>query len=582
MNKRVIICLSIWFCSQYAYNQGGIFSKITEVNDPRIDSLSQIYKYYLDRFHYDSSIIPLLLFIELNLENEDGDRAHSGRFQLAKIYYILGSYPKAVENLEYCQLYYKQNNLNLDYVRTCHLLSFVYYKMNNPEMAHYFLGQTEFEKPTSNNPLCKNEHLLLQAILLKESNLLINLDKLESALKFSKENNLKDLQVMCFEGYGDIYARNDEPVLACSKYEKCLELCQELHYLNNEAQLLYKIHLCLSAQKKFEEANTLLLNYIAKKDSLQKINQNENLLKSEKVFSNKVLRNEKIELAQDNRLLELKSRRSSFANIGLLITVAAILLAVFLIVRFYMQKLNTSEIILRQNEQINKQKIKELENSIKLNNLESMIKGQEEERERIAKDLHDSLGGILSTIKLRYDNLSQRELSPGTLSEISKVHDLIDEACAEVRNISFDLKPGALDELGLTEAIRDLLNRFENNKINIIFQSWGIDSELPVEPTVLTHIYRIVQELVNNSSKYSKSNEILVQLIQNKDQLEIIVEDDGIGFDESKIQKGMGLDNIRSRVNYLKGELSIKSEPNKGTSTYIVIPLENTNVSDLL
>ena len=569
---RLICLLALISLSNLSIAQDNILSQFISTNDFQIDSLNKSIKHYLDTYQYDSAIIPLIQLIDYHLEDEEGTKAHSGRFQLARIYYILGWYTKAIDNLEYCQIYYKQNQINIDFVRTCHFLSLVNYKMGNLEMANYFLGQTEFEKPTSNNPVCKQEHLLLNALLHKDPDSSQRLFHIQDAIKFAKENNKNDMLIMAYEILGEYHTESYDANLACLAFQKCLGICQEINYLHHQAFLNFKIHQCLSSQEKFKDANDFLLQYIKSKDSLSRITENEALLKSEKIFANKRLREEKIELAQDKRLLELKSRRSNFTLIGLLVTVGAILLAVFLIVRFYQEKLSSSEIILRQNEQINRQKIKELENSIKLNNLESMIQGQEEERERIAKDLHDSLGGLLSTIKLRYDNLTYQFLQSNSSPEISKVHNLIDEACDEVRNISHDLKPGALEELGLTEAIQDMLNRFEKDDQHIIFQTYGFNEHREFDSTTLIYIYRIVQELVNNSSKHSKANEILVQLSLNSDQLEIIIEDDGIGFDENQVKKGMGLDNIKSRVSYLKGEISVKSEPNKGTSSFIVIP----------
>ena len=208
--------------------------------------------------------------------------------------------------------------------------------------------------------------------------------------------------------------------------------------------------------------------------------------------------------------------------------------------------------------------------------MKSMIAGQEEERERIAKDLHDSLGGLLSTIKLRFDKLQTDNRVALSNTDFIKVHDLIDVACVEVRNISHDLKPGALEDLGLIEAIKDMLNRYNREKgPEIIFQDYGFDGkEKIMESSRALQVYRIVQELLNNSIKHSKGNEILVQLSLKEPDLEIIVEDDGIGYQTDHVNKGMGLENIKSRIKYLKGEISIKSRPNEGTSTLIQVPVK--------
>lgn len=564
--------LSLYAQAQDSFT-GGL--KPTELNvlDIQTDTLSLSLKSSIQNHDYVKAIIPLIKLIEISLENEDGNRTHYYRFLLAKFYYILGWYSKTIANLEYCQIYYKQNQNNVDYVRTCHFLALVNYRIDNLEMANYFLGQTDLEKPTSNNPLCKYEHLVLEALIKTNSQDSNAIGHISEVLKFSKENSILDLQILSYFALGELQSKLGKTNESCLAYQKCLNLCESMIYLFDMASLNYKIHDCLKKQGLFEDANTRLLNFISINDTLNSIKQNENLLKIDEKYQNKTLREEKIDLAQDKRLFELKSRRSDLTLIGLLFGLVAILFAVFLLVRFYQQKLSASEIILIQNDQINTQKIKELENSITLNNLESMVKGQEEERERIAKDLHDSLGGLLSTIKLRYDKLIFETKNELYSSDFHKVHELIDEACTEVRNIAHDLKPGALEKLGLIDALEDMINRFLRTEQNIIFQHYGLEEANNIDSETSINVYRIIQELVNNSCKHSKAKEILVQLSRNENQLEIIIEDDGLGYDELNIIKGMGLDNIRSRVNYLKGEMSIKSDPGFGTSTYIVIPL---------
>jgi signal transduction histidine kinase len=151
---------------------------------------------------------------------------------------------------------------------------------------------------------------------------------------------------------------------------------------------------------------------------------------------------------------------------------------------------------------------------------------------------------------------------------------LVDVACAEVRNIAHDLKPGALQDLGLVGAIKDMLNRYNKvDGIEIIFQNYGFDHSKQINQNDSLQIYRIIQELVHNAIKHSGAKELLVQISLKDLDLEVIVEDDGSGFTVNTINRGMGLENIQSRVNYLKGELHIDSKPGKGTSFLLHIPV---------
>jgi len=231
------------------------------------------------------------------------------------------------------------------------------------------------------------------------------------------------------------------------------------------------------------------------------------------------------------------------------------------------------EIILAQKEQINEQKIKELNNNLQIQSMQSMMKGQELERERVAKDLHDSLGGLLSTIKLKFDGVINNGNPKISFSEYEKINVMLDDACQEVRNISSNLQPGALEQLGLVEALNDLINKYDQRTdVEIDFQHYGLGMK-KLDSFVSLNIYRIIQELLNNSLKHAKANEILVQINRNRSELMVMVEDDGQGYNPAMIEEGMGSENIRSRVNFLNGDLNIQSAVGEGTSTLITVPL---------
>lgn len=210
---------------------------------------------------------------------------------------------------------------------------------------------------------------------------------------------------------------------------------------------------------------------------------------------------------------------------------------------------------------------------MKISSMQSMIIGQEKERQRIAVDLHDSLGGLLSAVKLQFDNIRSKLNGHFHADQYQHATRLLDTAVEEVRNISRNLQPGALRELGLVSALKDLINRFEGEAYpDIFFQYYNIDEKLD-DMTALS-IYRIIQELINNSIKHAGADEILIQLTTEGDDIVIEYEDDGKGFDPEKLvtRKGMGVENIQSRINYLKGSLSFNSRENEGVSYLIRIP----------
>lgn len=279
-----------------------------------------------------------------------------------------------------------------------------------------------------------------------------------------------------------------------------------------------------------------------------------------------------IDVKRDLDIAEFKNRINRLVNYGLIFGALIILVVSYLIIRNYQERLNTNQIISKQKEEITKQRITDLENNLKIETMHSMIIGQEAERERIAKDLHDSLGGLLSTVKLHFDAVQAKNEDISSINEYQRANMLLDEACKEIRNISNNMQPGALLELGIVAAINDLINRLQSSgKPEIDFQHFGINGTL--DTTISLNIYRIVQELLHNSIKHARADEILVQLIRKDDELIVMVEDDGIGFDSNEVEKGMGTENIASRINYLKGDLSVHSVKGTGTTTMINIPL---------
>jgi signal transduction histidine kinase len=224
-----------------------------------------------------------------------------------------------------------------------------------------------------------------------------------------------------------------------------------------------------------------------------------------------------------------------------------------------------------QKRKLQEQKIAELEKEKLLSATQSLLKGQEDERSRLAKDLHDGLGGMLSGVKLQLGamkgNLILSEEHGRTFNNaLSK----LDESISEMRRVAHNMMPEALMKLGLQQALQDYcdgLSASQPFKINGEF--YGLEKRM--EPSTEIVVYRIVQELLNNAVKHSDAVNILVQVMRHDNNLSITVEDNGKGFDEKEIEtaRGAGLKNIQSRVDYLKGQLDMKSTPGKGTSVHI-------------
>jgi signal transduction histidine kinase len=205
-----------------------------------------------------------------------------------------------------------------------------------------------------------------------------------------------------------------------------------------------------------------------------------------------------------------------------------------------------------------------------------IVSTQDQERKRIAQDIHDSLGSVLSAAKLKLSSLeeSKKVLSSDLLEKYQASLDLLDEASTELRNISHNIMPATLSKLGLEAALQSLINKIAAHpKMQVNFTAHGFEGR--IEETTEMSIYRIILELLNNIVKHAAAEKVSIQIIKYPAYINLMIEDDGRGFDYNKAfeeKKGIGLGNILSRVEYLNGTIEIDSAAGKGTTVIIEIP----------
>jgi signal transduction histidine kinase/uncharacterized protein HemY len=212
---------------------------------------------------------------------------------------------------------------------------------------------------------------------------------------------------------------------------------------------------------------------------------------------------------------------------------------------------------------IAEQQIKHLEQQQQIIAAQSVMDGETAERTRLARDLHDGLGGMLSVVKLNLTDLEHLE----------KARELLDQSINELRRVAHHLMPESLLRYGLKTALED----FCKSAPNVKFHYFGNESHLDDRIEVL--IYRCAHELVNNAIKYANASTINVQLVQDPDLILLTVEDDGCGFDTETANPGMGLENLRTRVAAYNGKINLFSSPDKGTEVSVELALQQ-NLTD--
>jgi len=260
-------------------------------------------------------------------------------------------------------------------------------------------------------------------------------------------------------------------------------------------------------------------------------------------------------------ILENKRQKNQFL-VGLV--VLAVLFIGALV--FFRNRIKYQKTIAQQRAKLQNQKIIELQQENKIVALDSMLEGQEKERARIAQDLHDSLGGLLSSAKSYFQSTQTKE--GGTRQRIEKTTSLIDEAASEVRRISHNMMPQALTISGVKDALNDIAEALKIEKYDVTFECKNLP-ELNSNQEIM--VYRLIQELISNIKKHANASSVFIQLYAVDKEVFITVEDNGKGFDVNAIEqeRGLGLESIKSRVAYLDGKVLWDSEIGKGTTVDI-------------
>ncbi|MFB6454008.1 sensor histidine kinase [Chitinophaga sp. Hz27] len=244
------------------------------------------------------------------------------------------------------------------------------------------------------------------------------------------------------------------------------------------------------------------------------------------------------------------------------LTIALFLLALMLYYAFK-QRSNA----LKQKQKLHDLELDKINQEHRMTVLSAMLEGQEQERTRLARDLHDGLGGLLSGVKIELSAINAPESISPQQTVVHKTLLHLDSAVDELRRIARSMMPEVLLKYGLGEAIREYCNGLKKSGVPVSCQVYNYKNDMSHSRQVT--LYRIMQELVNNAVKHAGASEILVQLQQRDDRIFLIVEDDGKGFDKSQFQalKGAGLANIQSRVEMLHGILEVDSSGTGSTFT---------------
>lgn len=523
--------------------------------------IQNVSSYFGNTFELDKSI-DILLREGIPLAKKTKNYLMLGSFNqsIANSFSSLGDFNKARPYFKEAIIQMKKvDNFGLDVLSSCYIdYANCLIKLNDlSEASNVLTNVTKTLAQNDNNNLYPKYYSTLGYLLQMKNQHYKAIQQFEKGLTYYYTNpnySRRDIS------YGLLVLGLAKSKSEVKDYKTSTAILDSLNLNSSEHRLLkYELlHQNLTQLGDHQKANHFLEKFILLKDSLENESKEKEYRDLEAKYntSEKERKILKLESEKRDKEVRLKNLRFWYAFVSVSLFILVIL-TYFLYRNFKIQKkLN------EQQEIIHLQNIEFLRSKKEIEIMQAMIEGEESERKRISRDLHDGIGSRLSSLKMQ---IQQIDLTNYNFADYEKFLSNLNLAIKDLRQTAFNLVPETLAKLGLDMALNDLCFVMSNSMVQIHYSSSSIRSTILSSHQVT--IFRIVQELINNALKHSNCSEIVIDCIQNKELFLITVEDNGIGFNTSDLNcfTGLGLKNIKNRVELLNGNLEIKSTISKGT-----------------
>ncbi|HPV55677.1 MAG TPA: sensor histidine kinase [Tenuifilaceae bacterium] len=433
------------------------------------------------------------------------------------------------------------------------------------EVLSLLLKSKEIATEQENLYILELVHLNLGSYYyLSENNYEKSIGEYIQALNYAKALG-SDWEVMRITtNVSEVYFLDNQLGKAMEYAEKSLGIAERMGTGDIKQRALSILAKVYASKGQYSSAYENLLKSYIIRDSVFNDSKQMHVNYLESRYHSEMKEKEIIILKNTQREHELILKRRKYQLI-ILITIILIvaLVAAFIIVRNkYRQLLDAQKL------HIQEQQIKQLEQEKQLVATQAILEGEATERKRLARDLHDGLGGMLSVVKMGlHDVKSGVALDSDDVLRFNKVLEMLDSSIRELRRVAHNMMPESLMRYGLKASLTDFCGNIPNVQFHYFGNEQRLDSKLEMM------IYRTAHELVNNALKHAQAQHINIQIVQGTDRVSLIVQDDGVGFDPKVKSEGTGLDNIRCRVQLFNGTMDIFSKTGNGTEVNVEFKL---------
>ena len=359
--------------------------------------------------------------------------------------------------------------------------------------------------------------------------------------------------------HGNLYNKQKKYKSALLNYEESYAILKNGAFTEDLYELMPIIIQSYKTNGELDKGFKVFEKYNKLKDSL--LNFEKDLALTEVL--------QKYEAAEKDKLIAEKNfqlLRKNELNKIILISATALILLAILAVLFYKNRLKYQRTIAEQQNELNDKEITQLKQNQRIFSISRIVDIQEKERARIACDLHDGLGGLLSAVKSHTSSILENSKVDEPLRK--KTLSLINEAAEETRRISHNMMPHSLTIVGLIASINDIAERLQKEDYKV---SLEINTLPKLNQVQEVHLYRLIQEITSNIEKHAKAKSIFLQLVAIDNQIQLTVQDDGVGFNvkSENFEQGLGLKNIEDRVAFLNGDIIWDTAIGEGTEINI-------------
>jgi two-component system, NarL family, sensor kinase len=534
-------------------------------------------KYFSQKEDFGKATGYFLEALKIEEKRKDERRIASLNAEMGKIYIYLEKFPVSLQYLNHALELYEKLHDTIDMGRTFIVIGLLH-------LSRRFCEKRTEKQMTEDGLTAIGYYEKARRLFAKKGNeegeigCLANIGGAYNDLKnpklalpyllktyeyYKKTNNWKNI---CIElrDLGRTYNLLKQYDQSVFYLKQCIEVSQKMKFTEGLQFVYEDLAQTYDNAHDYKNARNYYVRYMILRDSIYNSTKSQQIFELETKYQTEKKEKEIISLNLE------KKKRVLFLYSLVTLIVFLSLIGIFLVLRN-----RSRRILAEQQVRIREQEIKQLEKENLLLATQSVLEGEEAERQRLARDLHDGLGGLLSGVKLSLNNMKGNViLTNESVNDFNHAIGLLDTSIKELGRVAHNMMPEVLVKLGLKDALSDFCNNMDaSNTMNIRFQFIG--EFVRVEQKLEIGVYRIIQELINNAIKHSGANEVIVQMVQETNRLCMIVQDNGKGFDITAAQqgKGIGLNSIRSRVESLYGRIDISSSAGKGSEFIIEFDL---------